>query len=256
MHGLRLVLVALLLVLALAWPLSALAQAPRALAAAPAVPEPVRLAPEIVAALARDWLAAHLGPGVDRASLELAGNVRELVVPHGTVSTAVSLQNGSVESGHVSVLVEATAVDPAGRRATRSTTVGFRVAARQDVAVAARELPRRAVVAAGDVRIERRAADRTPAGAVRELDQAIGKELVRSLAPGEALTASALATPRAIRRGAVVNLLLDGPGFRLSARGIASEDGAVGDTIRVVNQSSRRELVGRVENDQTVRVPF
>jgi flagella basal body P-ring formation protein FlgA len=37
---------------------------------------------------------------------------------------------------------------------------------------------------------------------------------------------------------------------------VASEDGAIGQSIRVVNQTSRRELVGRVEDERTVRIPF
>src|SRR5262249_9054891 len=78
----------------------------------------------------------------------------------------------------------------------------------------------------------------------------------RSLAPGEVLTASSVATPRAVRRGAVVTLLVEGRGFRIVARGGASEDGAVGDTIKVVNQSSRREMAGRVEDGRAVRIPF
>jgi flagella basal body P-ring formation protein FlgA len=37
---------------------------------------------------------------------------------------------------------------------------------------------------------------------------------------------------------------------------VAAEDGAVGQVIRVVNQTSRRELAGRVEDERTVRVGF
>jgi flagella basal body P-ring formation protein FlgA len=37
---------------------------------------------------------------------------------------------------------------------------------------------------------------------------------------------------------------------------VAAEDGAVGETIRVVNQISRRELSGTVEDERTVRVAW
>jgi flagella basal body P-ring formation protein FlgA len=82
----------------------------------------------------------------------------------------------------------------------------------------------------------------------------VGKEVVRAVAPGEVVIAAAVAPPRTIRRGSVVSLILEGQGFRIVARGIASEDGAVGQTIKVVNQSSRRELAGRIEDERTVRV--
>ena len=54
----------------------------------------------------------------------------------------------------------------------------------------------------------------------------------------------------------MVSLILEGPGFRIMARGVAAEDGAVGQTIRVTNQASRRELAGKVEDERTVRVAF
>jgi flagellar basal body P-ring formation protein FlgA len=218
--------------------------------------ESVRLTADAIAGLARAWLDERLPPEIDRAAIEQVGFARDLVVPRGPVSTAVTRQAGSLSGTWVTLLVELRGADTSGGLATRSVTVTFRFAPRQDVVVAVRELDRRAVVGRGDVRVERRSADELPHGAVHDPDDVIGKEMVRAVAPGTVLTATAVATRRAVRRGAVVNLVLDGAGFSIHARGIASEDGGVGDTIRVVNQASRRELAGRVEDDHTVRIPY
>lgn len=217
--------------------------------------EGTRLDAETLAARARDWVVEQLG--TDRASLELAGAPRDLALPAGTVTTTFSVQSSSAAAGQITVFIEAVAVDAAGHRTPRSTTAAFRVNAPQDVVVATRELARRMVVSAADVRVERRTADRVPAGPVfRDLGEVVGKEIVRPVAPGEVVTLQAVVAPRVIRRGAIVTLLLEGQGFRLMAKGIAQEDGAVGENIRVVNQSSRKELMGRVEDDRTVRIPF
>jgi flagella basal body P-ring formation protein FlgA len=104
--------------------------------------------------------------------------------------------------------------------------------------------------------VERRPIERVPSAALGTPVEAIGKEVARPIAPGEVMTASTVTPVIAIRRGSAVTLLLEGPGFRIVARGIASEDGAPGQAIRVVNQSSRRELIGKVENERTVRIPF
>jgi len=221
-----------------------------------ALPEPARLSSEAVAAIARDWITTHAGTNLERNAVELAAPPRELVLPAGDISTTVTLQTGSLSGGPVTVLVEVTSQDRLGARTTRSTTVNFRIGAHQDVVVAVRELPIRTALTSGDVRTERRPYDRVPPGALHETREVVGKEVTRSLAPGEVLTASSVATPRAVRRGAVVTLLVEGRGFRIVARGVASEDGAVGDTIKVVNQSSRREMAGKVEDDRTVRIPF
>jgi flagella basal body P-ring formation protein FlgA len=218
--------------------------------------DPPRLGTEAVAALARDWLAGRVARDVERGAIELLAAPRELVLPAGEVVTSVSLQSGSLAGGPVTVLVEAVSEDRMGVRTTRSATATFRINARHDVVVVTRDVGPRTILAAADVRIERRPFDRMPPGALREVREAIGKEATRGVAQGEPLTTSAVAAPRAVRRGAVVTLLVEGQGFRVAARGVASEDGAVGDTIRVVNQTSHREMAGRVEDDRTVRIPF
>jgi flagella basal body P-ring formation protein FlgA len=226
--------------------------------ALPAAAAPLtRLSAEVIAEFARTWLTERLGPDGDGLRIELVAQPRDLVLPgDGHVTTAASVQAGSLAGGPVTVLVEATLTDPSGTRTSRSTTVALRLNVDQDVVVALRELPRRAIVAARDLRVERRPADRVPRGAVADLRDAIGREITRPVGPGEVLTASALTTAVVMRRGAVITLRLDGPGFRINARGVASEDGAIGQSIRVVNQTSRRELVGRVEDERTVRIPF
>lgn len=215
-----------------------------------------RLEAEALTRMAADWLVAHLGGEVDAGAIEPLAAPRELVLPAGALTVQMTLQSGSVAAGTLTVAVEATVTDERGSRVTRSTTVAFRVRALREVLVAVRELPRRTVIAPGDLRAERRAASRVPAGAVQDLADVVGKELTRTLAPGEVVTAQALTAPVVVRRGSVVSLVVEGPSFRIVARGVAAEDGARGETIRVVNQASRREVVGRVEDAHTVRVPF
>ncbi len=215
-----------------------------------------RLPSEAVAELARGFVLERYGAELAGATIEPVGTPRELVLPAGEIATAVSLQAGSPSSGHLIVLVEAAVAQPRGVRVERSATVTLRVNVARPVIVAVRELARGTVIQSRDLRVEQRPAERTPRGAITEMDLAAGKEVVRAVAPGEAVTTSAVASVRAIRRGAVVALVLQGPGFRIVARGIASEDGAVGETIRVVNQSSRREVSGRIDDDRTVRVSF
>lgn len=221
-----------------------------------ATPAETWLGSEAVTRIAREWLLERLAGQVDPAAVEPHGIPRDLVLPSGDVALNVTLQSGSVESGTMTVLVEAVVTDARGARATRSATATFRIHALQDVVVAVRELPRRTLIRAADVRLERRASSRLPAGAARELAQVVGKEAARGFAPGEVVTTQGLSAPLVIRRGDIVSLILEGPNFRIQARGIAREDGTLGEPIRVMNQASRREVMGRVEDARTVRIPF
>ena len=242
-----------LLAITLALGLALAALATTARAGAPIVH---RLSSERIAEIARGFAQQQLGAHGSMLEIELAAAPRELVLPDGQLDVQTSLQTGSVTSGFLTVLVEATSVDGRGLRATRSATVAFRVTGDQPVLVAVRELVRGSAVAPADLRVERRPLERLPRQALTDPREAIGKEVVRAVAAGEAIGAASLAAPRVLRRGAAVTLLLEGPGFRIVARGTASEDGTVGQTIKVVNQSSRREMSGRVEDERTVRVPF
>jgi flagella basal body P-ring formation protein FlgA len=241
------------LAMALALGLALAAQATAARAGAPIVH---RLSSERIAEIARGFAQQQLGPHGTMLELELAAAPRELVLPEGQLDVQTSLQTGSVASGFLTVLVEATSMDGRGTRATRSATVAFRVTGDQPVLVAVRELTRGSAVTAADLRVERRPLERLPRHALADPREAIGKEVVRAVAAGEAIGAASVTAPRVLRRGSPVTLLLEGPGFRIAARGTASEDGIVGQTIKVVNQSSRREMSGRVEDERTVRVPF
>ncbi|MBI3637228.1 MAG: flagellar basal body P-ring formation protein FlgA [Candidatus Rokubacteria bacterium] len=214
------------------------------------------LASETLTRIAREWVVERLAADIDTAALEVTGTPREIALPAGDVTVNVTLQSGSVAAGALTVLVEATVAEGQGRRTTRSATVGFRVNALQDVVVAVRELSRRTVITSGDVRVERRAASRTAPGAVHDVREAVGKEVTRPIAPGEPVTTGSLTAPVLIRRGSTVSLLLEGPAFRILARGIASEDGVLGQPIRVMNQASRKEVVGRVEDERTVRIAY
>ena len=225
-------------------------------AAVAAPPATVAVGGETVTRLARQWLVERLAGEVEPAGIEPQGEARDLVLPAGETSFAMSLQSGSVAAGAMTVLVEAIVTDGRGARTSRSTTVHFRVNAHADVVVAVRDLPRRTLLGAADVRRERRPVSRLPLNALRDPGDAVGKEVTRPVAPGEVLTAHSVSAPLVIRRGSVVSLVLEGPNFKIVARGIAAEDGTLGAPIRVINQSSRREVMGRVEDDRTVRVAF
>jgi flagella basal body P-ring formation protein FlgA len=214
------------------------------------------LGADALVAMARQWLAERLGSEVEPTALEPLGAPPALALPAGSLTLQLTQQSGSAMSGTITVLVEARVTDARGVRTARSATVNFRVNALQDVVVAVRELPRKTQLTAADVRRERRPVSRVPVGAIRETGEIVGKETNRPVAPGEVLTGSSVSAPLLIRRGALVALVLEGPSFRIVARGVAAEDGVLGAPIRVINQSSRREVVGRVEDDRTVRVQY
>ena len=59
-----------------------------------------------------------------------------------------------------------------------------------------------------------------------------------------------------VHRGDIVSIVLESPLIKVSTPGEALEAGKPGDTIRVKNTSSNREVRAQVIDKQTVRIPL
>jgi flagella basal body P-ring formation protein FlgA len=57
-----------------------------------------------------------------------------------------------------------------------------------------------------------------------------------------------------VRRGARVKITAVSPGIRISTVGVARENGNLGDTIRVLNLDSKKELLGVITTNEDVEV--
>ncbi|MFO1113133.1 MAG: flagellar basal body P-ring formation chaperone FlgA [Rhodospirillales bacterium] len=117
-----------------------------------------------------------------------------------------------------------------------------------------RPLPAGRPIAAGD-REWVAAGDRPLAGNVaRDPAEMIGRLPRRSLQQGAPVNTADLKRPVVVARGTLVTILLGTPTMRLTARGQALDEGAVGDTIRVANAQSRTVVGGVVRADGQVEV--
>jgi flagella basal body P-ring formation protein FlgA len=74
------------------------------------------------------------------------------------------------------------------------------------------------------------------------LEAAIGLAVRRNLMAGAALESHDLETPDLVRKGEAVTILYATPGMRLAVAGLAQNDAGMGETVRVLNQQSRRSL--------------
>ncbi len=85
-------------------------------------------------------------------------------------------------------------------------------------------------------------------------EELIGRELRRSLRPGQPVRRGQIRWPRLVERGDVVTLVFDRPGLLLTALGRALEAGSRGQVIRLVNLDSERPLRGRVTGPRRVEI--
>lgn len=216
----------------------------------------VTVPPDTLVDVAQRWLRERIQADPAQTLLTPVAAPRGLVLPRGHLTLRVHHPGGPVQDGSVALVVEGAVIDSAGQRTVRYAQVSFQLERLRRVVVAARALLQKRLIGESDVRMETRSGTQIPPGALTELPDAVGREIIRETAAGEVLTTQMVRLPIAVRRGTPVLVLLDGPGFRITARGMALEEGSVGQMIRVMNQASRKELHGRIEDDGSVRIPF
>jgi len=82
----------------------------------------------------------------------------------------------------------------------------------------------------------------------------IGKMARRTLLPDGAIPLAAIDIPRLVVNGATVSLVYIDGDLSISAVGMALQDGAAGDSVRVRNDDSGVTVTGVVQPDGAVRV--
>jgi len=203
-------------------------------------------------ALLRLGSRSGTGEGGGALALVPAGRVDDLRVPTGEVMLDARVHEGPAGSAFLAATV---AVKVNGRD-YQTLSMTFRVGRYQQVVVAARPLEPKTVLGAADFRVDSLASTELPADALTRITDPLDLEVLRPVKPGEVITPRMLRQKIAVKRGEIVTLILEARGFRITTQGQAAEDARRGDTVRVVNVTSKRDVLGKVEGPGVVRVPF
>jgi flagella basal body P-ring formation protein FlgA len=134
-----------------------------------------------------------------------------------------------------------------------------RVTAQVDLSVpalvAARALPRGRTITSEDISLIFLPYNQAK-GALNDPDQALGTTLKASLPAGSPLRERALSQSLLVRNGDIVLLIARQGNLNASTTGEAKADGALGDTITVINLSSKKSVRGRVIGPGQIEVIF
>jgi len=79
----------------------------------------------------------------------------------------------------------------------------------------------------------------------------ISKSAVRS---GDVLDQNRFSAPSVVKKGEMVSIKVAGNGITISGKGLAQESGKIGQTIRVLNLDSKKEIFGVITGQERVEV--
>lgn len=98
-------------------------------------------------------------------------------------------------------------------------------------------------------------ADRLVGNVVTDTRQLVGMTTRRPLRSNQILRGSDLVMTPAVRKNTLVTLALQSGPMSLSLMGKVLEDAAIGQSVRVMNVNSKKELVGVVRDAGTIEIP-
>lgn len=122
--------------------------------------------------------------------------------------------------------------------------------------VAARRLERGHIIQPGDLKEAQVNVKDIPNGALTELEGAPGMAVRRRLDAGRVVLARDLEETPVVQRGDTVTIVAERGPIRVTAPGKVKRDGLLGETVPVLNLSSKKMIVATVVNPNTVRVNF
>lgn len=116
--------------------------------------------------------------------------------------------------------------------------------------VAVRTLPAMTVIAPEDIML----VDAKIPNALTEASPAIGRETKIAIYAGRPIRAADLSSPTVVERNGVVPLIYSEGPLNIRTEGRALARGTAGETIRIMNLSSRTTVSGRIGPDGSVYV--
>lgn len=153
---------------------------------------------------------------------------------------SVSLEqlNFDTRTGRFQAIVRAPANQPSGTL--------FRLSGRafpaMDVPVLTRRITPGDTISQNDIQWVRVPAARVSQNIIDTAQDLVGFTPRRSLRPGELVRSGDVEPPRMVEKGAIVSITYAFANMTVTSRGRALEEGALGDTINVLNQRSHRTI--------------
>lgn len=188
-------------------------------------------------------------PGVD-IHFEPYRPPEAFVVPQGKLEVEVLSATDNLFSSRSLTLIYR--VDG---RVVNTLSVRGKMEAKAEIVVATSRIRRGSRIQAGDVECVMAEITDT-SEPVFVCAEVVGMELNRSARAGDIIDRRHLQTPIVVERGAFVQIIAERGPMLLEATGTARENGRQGQTVRVQNSSSLREIRAEVVDTNTVRVRF
>ncbi len=138
----------------------------------------------------------------------------------------------------------------------REENVRVRIEVLRDFVVSTNNIAKDSILAAGDVTLQQKWVKSIPLNGLSSIDEALGKILIVSIRPNIQLTRNMLKEVMPVKKGKMVQVILDNGAMKMMTSGIAEEDGAEDAMVKIRNTNSNKVIYARVIGHGKVQVDF
>lgn len=178
---------------------------------------------------------------------------KELTLPPGELEIAARLRGGSRMPGRVTVNLDFMVDD----RLVESKRVTGLVKFFQSTVVTSRPIPRGEVIKETDLSLVRRRIRGSEMKYFESPDQVVGLVAKRAILAGQPIKPGQIERRILVKRGDRVTLVAEKGRLSVTANGIVRDQkGILGDQVKVLNLTTKREVFGRLVDANTVKVTF
>jgi len=138
-------------------------------------------------------------------------------------------------------------------RLKRLLSAPVKLSIQEQVYAVTKDLPKQTVVQASDLKemwVESNQLTDRPLSR----DQLVGRTLRGMVRAGSPVYSSQIEQPTLVKMGDRVRIIVTGNGISVTGTGIAKEAGSLGQTIRIMNPDSKRDVFGTVVSERRVEV--
>ena len=141
-----------------------------------------------------------------------------------------------------------------GNGDVQKATINALIEEWKDVPVASRQIYRGEVVNEGDFVMARMNVSKLPKESFDVKKEIVGKEATRNISKGDIFSNTTLVSPPVVRNGDKIKIVYETPLLSAIVTGVALQDGAKQEKIKIKNDSSNKILEGYVMAQGLVRV--
>jgi flagella basal body P-ring formation protein FlgA len=192
---------------------------------------------------------AGMGWDVKVRRLTVSGALK---LPEGTIDYEVVAPQQWEGWGNASIAVLARQKD----RVVRNISVWVDIEAMTEMVVALHQIENGELVSPSDVVLQKRELSQNSHLGARSVNEVIGRKARTILRANQPIRADQVEKVPLVKTGQMVTIVAENESLRISVSGKARSSGAEGDTIRVQNLTSLKELSARIIDATTVQVAF